>query len=54
MNSKSIIWIFMVVGSSIGSFIPALWGDGFLSMTSVLLSGIGGIAGIWFGFKLTN
>ena len=44
----------MVVGSTIGSFIPALWGDGLLSMSSILLTGVGGIAGIWFGFKLTN
>lgn len=54
MNSKSLIWIFMVIGSAIGSYIPALWGGGFLSFSSVILSAAGGIAGIWLGYKMSN
>ena len=52
MSSKSLIWIFMFIGSSVGGFIPTLWGAGFLSLSSVFLTAIGGIAGIWLGFKL--
>lgn len=44
----------MVIGSSIGSFMPLLWGDSALSMSSIFLSAVGGIAGIWAGFKLSN
>lgn len=54
MNSKSLIWLFMGIGSTLGSYIPTLWGAGFLSMSSVVLSAVGGIVGIWIGFKLGN
>jgi len=54
MESKSLIWIVMFVGSSIGGTIPLLWGDNFLSITSVLLTAIGGILGIWLGWKISQ
>ena len=53
MSPKSLIWIFMTIGSVIGSYIPVLWGSGFLSFSSVILSAVGGIAGIWLGYKLS-
>jgi hypothetical protein len=52
MNSKSIIWIGMFIGSTIGGFIPNIWGGGIFS--TIIFSGIGGIAGIWIGFKLSH
>lgn len=54
MNSKSLIWIFMAIGSAVGGYIPALWGEGFLSFSSVILTAVGGIIGIWVGFKLSQ
>jgi hypothetical protein len=48
------LWIWVTIGSSIGSFIPTLWGASFLSFSSVLLGGIGAFAGIWFNYKLTR
>jgi uncharacterized membrane protein YeaQ/YmgE (transglycosylase-associated protein family) len=54
MNSKSIIWMGMIVGSAVGSFIPSLWGAGLLSFSSIIFSGIGGIIGIWIGFKMSR
>jgi hypothetical protein len=54
MESKSVIWIGMAVGSTIGSFIPLLWGAGVFSFSSIILSAIGGILGIWLGFKISN
>jgi len=54
MSAKSLIWIGVLVGSTIGSFIPSLWGAGYLSMSSVILSTVGGIAGIWAGFRLSQ
>ncbi len=52
MESRSVIWIAMLVGSTIGGFIPALWGANFLSISSVFCSALGGLAGIWIGFKI--
>jgi len=54
MNSKSIIWLFMLIGSTVGGFIPTLWGSGFLSMSSVLMTAAGGILGIWLGFRISQ
>jgi hypothetical protein len=53
MSRKSILMIGMAVGSSVGSFVPLLWGAGYLSLSSVLFTFLGGIAGIWLAFKMT-
>lgn len=44
----------MIVGSTAGSFLPALWGGGLLSLSSVLLGGVGGVAGIWIAYRLSR
>ena len=54
MNSKSMIWLFLAIGSSVGGFIPTLWGDSFFSLWSVLLTAVGGAFGIWVGYKISN
>lgn len=46
--NKLLITIGMGVGSTVGAFVPQLWGDGdLLSGASILLGMVGGIAGIW-------
>jgi hypothetical protein len=52
MSQKSLIWIGLFIGSTIGSFVPELWGGGMLSISSIIFSTIGGIVGIYLGFKL--
>ena len=52
MTSKSFIWLGLFVGSTAGGFVPSLWGDNFLSLWSVVFSAVGGVVGIWLGFKL--
>lgn len=52
MSSKSLIWVFMTIGSVVGAYVPLLWGDSALSFSSVVLSAIGGGLGIWAGYKL--
>ncbi len=54
MKSKTLIMIGLVVGSTLGGYVPTLWGDGGLSMASVLLGAVGGLAGIWAGFRLSR
>ncbi len=43
------IWL----GVLIGSTIPDLWGAALFSFSSVLLSGVGGFAGLWLGYKMS-
>jgi len=52
MSRNQLIWILLTIGSLIGSYLPTLWGAGFLSISSVILSAVGGFAGIYLGFKL--
>ena len=52
--SKKAVWFGMVVGSTIGGFVPALWHAGMFSVSSVVLSTVGGIAGIWVAYRLTH
>ncbi len=53
MSRKTLIWIGIFVGSGIGSYIPALWGNSaFFSFSSIIFSTIGGLAGVYVGYKL--
>lgn len=53
MSKKTLIWIGIFVGSTIGSYLPVLWGDaGFFSFSSIIFSTIGGLVGVYIGFKL--
>ncbi|MFI5260526.1 MAG: hypothetical protein ACHQU0_01910 [Candidatus Paceibacteria bacterium] len=52
MSSKGLIWGGMFVGSTIGSLAPFLWGGDIMSST--IWGAIGGLAGIWAGFKLAK
>jgi predicted MFS family arabinose efflux permease len=47
------IWLGIFIGSTIGGFIPDLWGAGLFSYSSVLLSGLGAFAGLWAGYKMS-
>jgi uncharacterized membrane protein YeaQ/YmgE (transglycosylase-associated protein family) len=52
MSRKKLIMLGMIVGSIVGGYLPALFGlDEF--MFSLLGSFIGGIIGIWIGYKFS-
>ena len=51
---KKTIMIGMVVGTTVGGYLPMLWGGSVLSVTSIMLGMVGGIAGVWAGYKLAN
>jgi hypothetical protein len=51
MKTKS--WRGAGVGGTVGGCIPYFWGNySFLSFSSLILSAIGGIIGIWAGYQL--
>ena len=49
---KLFIWLGVFVGGAIGGYLPTLWGASVFSFQSILLSAVGGIAGIWIGYTL--
>ncbi|MFQ5452424.1 MAG: hypothetical protein ACE5DQ_02560 [Candidatus Paceibacterota bacterium] len=54
MSAKSIVMLAFVIGSSVGSYLPALFGASLFSYTSVILGAVGGVIGIYVGYKLSN
>ena len=54
MESKKLIWVGMTVGLFLGGLIPMAWGAGELSFSSLIFSTVGGFAGIWAGYKLSQ
>lgn len=54
MQPRTLIWIGIGIGSTVGGFIPTLWGAGFLDPISIILSGVGAFAGLWAGYKLSG
>lgn len=54
MSQKSFVMMGMVIGSLIGGYIPIFFGASFFSYSSILFNGIGGIIGIYIGYKLSQ
>ena len=52
MSRKKLIMLGMVVGSIAGGYLPALFGIEGL-MVSLLGGFVGGIMGIWIGYKFS-
>lgn len=51
---KTLVIFGMLVGSTVGSYVPMVWGGSLLSVSSILFGAIGGILGIWAGYKLAQ
>ena len=54
MQNKTLYYIATFLGGLIGGYIPVLWGAGFLSISSLIFSTLGGIAGIILVWKFFN
>jgi hypothetical protein len=52
MGPRQMIWIGAIAGSTLGGMVPGLWHAPFWSLWGVVLSGVGGLAGIWAGWKI--
>lgn len=48
------VWLGAIVGSTIGSYMPSLWGAGIFSFSSLFLGAIGGAAGIIIAYRMTS
>jgi hypothetical protein len=54
MSNRKLIWGGFFIGSTIGGMLPTLWGDDMLSASGFVLSIVGGIAGIWAGYRVAK
>ena len=54
MNSKALVTLFMIIGSTIGGIVPMLWGAGDFSFSNMFCSAIGAMIGIYVGFKMSR
>jgi len=52
MSDRFMIYLFLGIGSTVGSYVPVLFGASFLSLWSILLGAVGGGVGIWVGYRL--
>ncbi len=52
--SKKLIWLGLFVGSSVGGYLPTLFGAPWFSLWGMVGSTVGGVLGIVAGYKLGN
>ena len=53
-HMRTAIWTGILIGSTLGGFIPSLWGGDLLSYSGLLLSGAGAFVGLWVGYKMST
>lgn len=51
---RSTIGICALIGTTIGGFLPELWGASSFSLASVVFSAVGGGAGVWVGVRIAD
>ncbi len=49
---KKLVWFGLIVGSTLGGMVPSLWGADVFSFSSIILSAVGGLLGIYLGYLL--
>lgn len=54
MSEKAIVMLGFTIGSIAGSYLPLLFGAGVLSLWSIVGGAVGGIAGIYIGYKFAG
>jgi len=50
---KRVVWLFVLVGTTVGGFVPEAWGGSSFGMASLLMGVVGGIAGLWLGARIS-
>ena len=50
---KRMLWMCLVVGSTLGGFVPEAWGASAFGVASIVGSGIGAIVGVWAAARIS-
>jgi len=51
---RRIIWLFVLVGSTVGGLLPEVWGASAFGGASLVFSLFGGLAGLWLGVRFAG
>jgi len=51
---RRVIWLFVLVGTTVGGFLPEAWGAGSFGGASLIFSLLGGLGGLWLGVRLAS
>ena len=51
---RRIVWLFVLVGSTVGGLVPEAWGGSAFGVMSFALGLAGGLAGLWLAARLTG
>ncbi len=51
---RSLIGFSAMVGGTVASFAPELWGGSAMSLASIFCGFLGGIAGVYIGYRLSS
>jgi uncharacterized membrane protein len=49
---RSVIWISVLVCSTVGGFLPEAWGASAFGLASLACGTLGGIVGVWVGIRV--
>ena len=52
MSAKTMVRLGILVGSTVGGYIPTFWGAEMLSFSTLFGSLIGGLLGVWVAYKI--
>lgn len=50
---KRILWMCLVLGSTLGGFVPEAWGASGFGVASIVGSAIGAIVGVWAAARIS-
>ena len=51
---KSVIGLCAGFGGFVGGYVPVLWGASSFSLVSVVFGLAGAVAGVWFGYRISD
>ena len=51
--NRTVVWICVALGSTVGGLVPDLFGAGMLSGAGLLGTFVGALAGVWVAVKLS-
>lgn len=52
MSTKTTVWIGLFIGSSLGQYLASLFNFDFFSGWAFLISAVGGLLGVWVGYRV--